>query len=454
MALHRMGVRDAKIVSHEEPTVICSLPYGIGRSHVPEGPEATVIDLSQSSRMPDSIVEDTVTGTVTEIDREAKKARIQTRQGEQMIHYNRLVMAPGSVPWIPPVPGVIDEGVADTPGPRFLYGKDYVSKDALRDNVFVLRNADDARQLDAFAGSHRSAAVIGSGAIGLEIAEALYDRGLDVSIVEAIPHVNLALDGDMAEILEKRLAERGIHVYTDAMVTEVNEQGVRLKGGDEVTAEGVVFATGVRPNIELAKQIGLDTDQGILVDRTMQTSVPDIYALGDVAQIEDAVTGEYIAPLIGTLAMRQGLITAMNIAGQSTELPAATVWGVSANFDIHWGSVGWTEEKADRIGIPVQSIEVDLKTRDAFMKECRDGKWKLVLAAADTDRVARGQILGFQVVADNDPPLYLVERFVDIVTRRESVWELIGHHFVHCPMHNAPYDPYLTLLFKAQAALG
>lgn len=453
MALKQFGVGDVKMVANEEPTVICSLPYGVGRKLVPGGPEAVVVDLSKSHRLPPTILQDVLQGNVTALDLAAREAVVEGPGGQTAVVFERLVLAPGAVPWIPAVEGVLAES-GTVQGTGVFYGDEWVDKGRLADHVYVLRGAWDARRLDRLASEKKTALVVGTGAIGLETAEALLDRGMAVTLLEALPHVLAALDGDMAAKLEQRLAERNVPLRKDARLARVLPGGVELSDGTVLEADAVVFATGVRPDLRLAKTSGLETGRGIVTDRQMRTSAPGVYAVGDAVQVVDGATGEAILPLIGTLAMRQAMVAASNIAGRPMELPPLTAWGVSEILGLHWGSVGWTEEAASRAGYSVTGLIQPVRTRDPFMPEGKDGAWKLVVATAPKNRVKPGQILGFQVVQDGDSPLFLAERFIDIVSRGETVMDLFGHYFIHSPAHNAVDDPYLGLLNQARQAFG
>jgi len=450
MALSKMGKRNTIIVMNEEPTVVCSLPYGVGRRLIPGGPEDVVVDLAKSPRLPSDIVENTVNGQVVSLDADRREAVIHTKEGRLTIIFNKAILAPGALPWIPPVEGVFHRTKPETPVGEFVQvGKDIVDKGSLAENIYVLRNANDARRLDALAQKSKRAIVIGSGAIGLETAEALRDREMDITIIETLPHVTAPLDADMAELLEKRLVDKGIRVMTSKKVVALSEDGVTLETGEKVQGDGVVFATGVRPNIMLAKEAGLKTDKGIVTNSRMQTSNENIFAVGDAVQVPDAATGKPVLPLVGTLAMRQGLAAAANIAGMTMEMPPATVWGVSAVFDLHWGSIGWTEELARREGLSVRSVSIPVRTREEAMPSGKPGRWKIVVAEEGNEGgIQKGQILGFQIVLDGESPLGTSERFLDLVTSGESVPDLFRHFAIHSPSHNQPDDPYLNLFIQ------
>jgi NADH oxidase (H2O2-forming) len=236
---------------------------------------------------------------------------------------------------------------------------------------------------------------------------------------------------------------------TSQKVVALSEDGVTLETGEKVQGDGVIFATGVRPNITLARDAGLETDKGIVTDSRMQTSNENIFAVGDAVEVPDAATGKPVLPLVGTLAMRQGITAAANIAGMTMEMPPATVWGVSVIFDLHWGSIGWTEEMARREGLAVRSVSIPVRTREEAMPSGKPGRWKIVVAEGGNEGgIQKGQILGFQIVLDGESPLGTSERFLDLVTSGETVPDLFRHFAIHSPSHNPPDDPYLNLFMQ------
>lgn len=447
MMLRKMGADSVVLVADEEPTVICSLPYGVGRRLIPDGPEATVVHLEASHRLPPDMAKDVLWGRAVAAHPTERTVTVQTADGVVVLAFEKLILAPGAVPWIPPLDGVLGEEVMSSrPGPKVMVGDRLVEKTALAPHVHVLRGAQDARGLDALAAEKGTVAVIGSGAIGLEVVEALVDRGNRVILVEALPHVVAALDADMAAAVARRLEERGVTVLTDARITEVSSRGLSLADGRSVTASAVVFAAGVRPDTALAAPLGLRIERGIVVDGGMETSLPGVYAVGDAVQVSDAATGLPVLPLIGTLAMRQAMVAAGRIMGMPMTLPPATVWGVSEIFGLHWGAVGWSRELAARAKLAVDVLALPVRSRDPFMPSGKDGLWRVIVAAEDGGGLVKGQILGFQIVTEGDSPLHLAERFLDIVTRRERVSDLFGRYFIHSPSHNAVDDPFLGLL--------
>jgi NADH oxidase (H2O2-forming) len=455
MVLSKMGKKDTLLVMNEEPVVVCSLPYGIGRRLVPGGPEDVVVDLSKTPRLPKDMAQNTIRGEVVTIDANTREATVRTGNAEISVSFEKALLATGAVPWLPPVEGVFagNSNKAGSTGEFVQVGKDLVDKGQLAENIYVLRNANDARRLDNFARKAKHAVVVGSGAIGLETAEALHDRGLNITIIETLPHVTAPLDADMAELIENRLAEKGVRVLTSQKVVAVTSDGVLLESGEKVPGDGVVFATGVRPNVTLARKAGLEIEMGIVTNSFMQTSNEHIYAVGDAVQVIDAATGKPVLPLVGTLAMRQGVAAAANIAGMPINMPPATMWGISEIFDLHWGSIGWTEELAKRQNLAVRTVSIPVRTREESMPSGKEGRWKIVVAEDGNEGgIKTGQILGFQIILDGESPLAAAERFLDIVSSKETVPELFRHFFIHSPSHNAPDDLYLNLFMNYSLA--
>lgn len=451
MALSKMGKKNALMVMKEEPTVVCSLPYGIGRRLIPGGPEEVVVDLSKSPRLPKDIAKNTIRGEVISLDANTREAIVRTGDAEISVSFEKALLAPGAVPWIPPVDGVLD-GVSDEAAPAgesVQVGNNLVDKERLSGNVHVLRSANDARRLDDLARKATHAIIVGSGAIGLETAEALHDRGLKITVIETLPHVTAPLDADMAELVENRLDEKGVRVLTSQKVVAVKSDGVLLESGEYVPGDGVVFATGVRPNLTLARKAGLEIEKGIVTNSRMQTSNEHIYAVGDAVQVADAATGKPVLPLVGTLAMRQGVAAAADIAGMPLKMQPATMWGVSAIFELHWGSIGWTEELAKQEKLSVSTVTLPVRTREKAMPSGKEGRWKIVVAEDGNEGgIKAGQILGFQIILDGESPLGTAERFLDIVSFKETVPELFRHFAIHSPSHNPPDDPYLNLFMQ------
>jgi len=238
------------------------------------------------------------------------------------VPYDRLLVTTGSYPFVPPIAGADKEG------------------------VFTIRTVSDALAIQDYAKACKKAVVIGGGLLGLEAARGLNGLGLDVTIVEFFPRLMPAqLDEEGAAILRDFVESQGYHVFLGASAQEILGPGkaekVLLKGGQELEADIVIIATGVRPNISLAKDAGLEVDRGLIVDAQMRTSAPDVYAAGDVASFEGRLWA--IVPI----AQAQARVAAANMAGEAVfyeEVPPSTTLKV-VGIDVN--SFGEAQPKED-----------------------------------------------------------------------------------------------------------
>lgn len=214
------------------------------------------------------------------------------------LEFDKLLLANGSSSFIPPVNGA-DKG-----------------------NVFALRNIQDARAIQKAANEANSAVVIGGGLLGLEGANSLKELGLDVTVVEFAPRLLPRQMDEEASLVVKEIVEsQGIKLLLDAQVEEIEGDPVercRLKGGTIVETDLVLFSAGVRSNIQLAKDAGIDTDRAVKVNERMETSVKNIYAAGDVAEFNGMSFN------IWPIALEQGKIAGQNILGEKAVYEAIT----------------------------------------------------------------------------------------------------------------------------------
>lgn len=259
---------------------------------------------------------------LTAIDRDAKTVQVRNlATGESYSEtYDKLVLALGATPIRPRLPGI------DLP------------------NIHVLRNIPDMDGIMAAIGSHtRRAIVIGGGYIGVEVAENLIHRGLEVHLVEMMPQIMATLDHEMAQDLEYHMEDHGVklHLGTAATSFEEADGGIQaaLSNGESLTADLVVMAVGVRPNTELAKVAGLPVGPrgGLLTDKHMRTVDPDIYAVGDMVETEHIVTEEPMLAALAGPANRQGRIAADNICGKGSTYRGTQGTAIVKIFDMVGG---------------------------------------------------------------------------------------------------------------------
>ncbi|MFY9385172.1 MAG: FAD-dependent oxidoreductase, partial [Dethiobacteria bacterium] len=279
----------------------CGLPYYIG--NVIEEREKIFLMTPQKFREWYN-VDVRVNSEAISIDPARQSVEITDRRSGKTYreNYDYLVLSPGAEPNRPPLPGI------DNPA------------------VFTLRTVSDMDRIYNFIQRHKPAAavVVGAGSIGLEMAENLQARGIAVTLVELSSQVLPFLDPEMAALVQQHLREKGVSLHLNdgaAMFEETDGPGVAvtLRSGKKLVPGPVILAAGVKPELKLARDAGLDVGKGIRVNRYLQTSQPNIYALGDAIEVIDFVTGApALIPLAGP-ANKQARIVANNISGRREE---------------------------------------------------------------------------------------------------------------------------------------
>jgi len=268
---------------------------------------------------------------VTAIDAKAKT--VATEDGNTH-PYDRLLLATGGVPFVPPLPG------KDGPG------------------VYSFTTLANAETLVDVARNCKSVVVVGGGLIGLKAAEALHDRGVKVSIVELAPRVlSAAFDDKAGGLVAKRLAEVGIDVHCGTQATEIKRDangaivGVHLKDGAFLPCQAVVIAIGVVPASALAKDAGVKVDRGVVVDETLASSDPSVFAAGDVAQAKDLILDENRVVPIWPNAFNQGFYAGKNMAGADSPYLGGLAMNSIAFYGLPTVSVGIVNPAPGETGI-------------------------------------------------------------------------------------------------------
>ncbi|MDI6615247.1 MAG: FAD-dependent oxidoreductase [Syntrophaceae bacterium] len=275
---------------------------------------------------------------VTAIDRKARtvsSTNLLTGKKETL-GYDKLVIATGAVPKMPPVPGTDLDGVT--------------TLQSMKDADFLRKVRDE--------GKIKKAVVVGGGLIGIETCEALQLAGIEITVIELLPQLLTFLDWELAKLVENHVRDNSANVITDNGIVEFLGKdgtltGVKLQNGAELACELAVVAIGVTPNVRLAKEAGLKIGElgGIEVDPHMQTSDPDIYAVGDCVESLNRITGRKVLAPYGDLANLQGRVAGENAAaGNSVTFPGTIQTGICKVFDYAAGSTGLSETVARRLG--------------------------------------------------------------------------------------------------------
>lgn len=317
---------------------------------------------------------------VTKIDRDNKNVEYKNLlTGETAsLPYDKLVIATGATPFKPPVPGIDLKGVT--------------TLQSMADSDFLRKIGDD--------GEVKNAVVIGGGLIGIETCEALVLSDIEVTLVELLPQLLPFLDKDMSLNVEKYLKTKANVILENGVSEFIGENGklkaVKLQDGTEIPCEVAVVATGVRPNINLAKEAGLKIGEcrAIEVNSYMQTSDPDIYAIGDCIEVPHLISGKKVHAPLGDLANLQGRVAGDNvIKGNVSQFPGTIQSGICKVFDYGVGAAGLSQQGAVRHGFDNIETVINVSPDKPGFMGANILITKLVVDK-NTNRILGAQVLG------------------------------------------------------------
>lgn len=398
--LRRLDERAEIVVLEKGPHVSyanCGLPYHLGG--VIEDRDALLLQTPASLHARFAL--DVRTGhEVLAVDPAARTVTVRDGGGTYVEGYDHLVLSPGARPVVPDVPGIeramtlrdvtdtdrINAAVAATaPGPRD--GADTPDAASSPDA------ADGANSPDAPGA--RTAVVIGGGFIGVEVAENLRLRGLDVALVELGRQILPPLDPEMAGPLAAELTAHGVDVRLGTQVTKVLPHDVELSDGTTLPADLVVLAIGVRPDTTLARAAGLTIGArgGIAVDARQRTSDPRVHAVGDAAEKPDHLTGDATLVPLANLANRHGRLVADALTGRPVRSAPAIGTAVAKVFGLTAASTGWNEKRLAAAGRPHRVLHIHPASHAGYYPGARPLALKL-LVDPGTQRILGAQAVG------------------------------------------------------------
>lgn len=345
--------------------------------------------------------------------------------------YDKLILSPGAEPKRPPIDGL------DLP------------------EIFTLRNIPDTYRIRDYVdnNSPSSAVVIGGGFIGVEMAENLMDRGIDVTLVEFTDQVVASMDPDMAAFLHQHMRVKGLNLLfrTGASgFSRLGEKGVRvrLNNGQSLDTDMVIFSIGVTPDSRLAKAAGLELgiNNSIKVDEYLYTSDPDILAVGDAIEIKNFVTGEAgLIPLAGP-ANKQGRIAAENVFGRKTIFEGVQGSAVLKVFDMTAASTGLNEKQLKREEISYEKTYIHPLNHAGYYPGATQMSLKMLYDPQT------GKILGAQAVGIEG-----VEKRIDVIATAQrlgaTVFDLEKLELTYAPPYSSAKDPVNMLGFTAANAI-
>lgn len=414
----RRNDENAEIIIYDKDSYIsysgCGMPYYIG-GEVEDAQKLTPRDpvFFKSKYNVDILIRH----EVLSIDHKNKTLEIKNLATGDTFqdHYDKLVIAAGAAAVIPPVKG------ADLK------------------NVFTLRNIGDMNQIKDFINEYapKSAVIVGTGFIGLEVCENLKELGIEVTLIERLPWVTPVLDGDMAVYVEDHLRKNGIKLLTGVSVAEIKKDKVILEGQREVEADFVLLSTGVRPNTELAAKAGIElgVTGAIKVNEKMMTNVKDIYSCGDCSEQYHAVTGKPVYRPMGSTANKTGRIAGDVVTGGNLSFRGILGTGIFKVFDMTVAITGLTEREAIKEGYHVAVCHNIKPNKPEYM----GGREMVIkgIADKDTGRLLGVQIAGFEGVDKR------IDVFVTAITYKAQAEDLFHLDLAYAPPFSTTKDPVM-----------
>lgn len=414
----RRNSEDAEIIVYEKDSFIsysgCGMPYYIG-GDVKSADELTPRDTAFFKSKYN--IDIFTLHEVLSINPDDKHLEIKNLvTGEVFSNtYDKLIIASGARAAVPPIKGV--DGT----------------------NVFTLRNIGDMNKIKTFIHENnpKSAAIIGTGFIGLEMCENLKRIGIDVTMIEKLSQVTPGLDSDMGVYVKDNLEKNGITVLTGVSANEITENSVVLSDGTSISSEMILLSTGVRPNTELAKQAGVELGitGAIKVDVKMRTNLKDIYACGDCIEQFHVVTGKPVYRPMGSTANKTGRIAGDSITGGNLEFRGILGTSIFKIFDMTVAQTGLSELEASDLGYDVVVCHNIKPNKPEYM----GGKEMVIKGIADK---ATGRLLGIQIVGSEG-----VDKRIDVfaaaITFKAKVEDLFHLDLAYAPPFSNTKDPVI-----------
>ncbi|WP_432662275.1 FAD-dependent oxidoreductase [Wukongibacter baidiensis] len=382
----------------------CGLPYYVGG--VIEEKRELVVKTPEDFKLITG-VDILIKHEAIDIDKENKivKAKVLTTGEIKDFAYDKLVFATGASPFIPPIEGVNLKG------------------------VFSLRKVEDALAIRELVESEKinKAVVIGGGFIGLETAENLFEKGVEVTLLELAPHILPGFDEEVALYAQNYLLEKGINILTGEKAVGIKGQG-KVEGVTtdkrELDADLVIMSVGVRANVEITKNIGVEvgTTGAIKVNENMETNIPGVYAVGDCAESTNLITGKPAWYPMGSTANKMGRIAGININGSTEKDSLSGVLGTTVVklFGLNAAKTGLSEMAAKKEGYDAISVLVPGNDKAHYYPGYRMILTKLI-ADKKTHKVLGAQVIGEGVV---DKPIDIIATAITLGAKVEDLEKL------------------------------
>jgi len=406
----------------------CGLPYLVGG--LVEGPDKLVARTPEQHRA--NGIDVRTRHAVTAIDAKASTVTVSELDTgrESVEHYDELLIGTGASGISPPWPGIDAKG------------------------VLQLRTLDDAAEMQRqlVAGARR-AVVVGAGYIGLEIAEGLLERGLDVTVVELLDApMGAVLDADMAADVAEAMRAAGVNLRLGTAVTGFTTVDGRITAVETasgpIEADLVVIGLGIRPNADLARAAGIRVGKagGILVDDHLRTDTPRVWAAGDCVESRHRITGQSVVVALGTHANKQGRAAGTNIAGGDATFGGVLGTAITRFRKLEIGRTGLTEREARDAGFDAIGVTTDASSRAHYFPGAQPMRIRIV-AQRRTGRLLGAQIVGGEGAGKR------IDVLATALWNYMTVAEVGGMDLSYAPPFSPVWDPVLLAAGKAASKI-
>lgn len=402
----------------------CGLPYYVGGSI--ESREELIVNTPEKFAGLTGVT--VKTGMeATKLDAAAKTVTFRSAEGEDVVAYDKLVIATGAAPFVPDVPGIDRQG------------------------VFTMRTPDDAIGVRGYIEKTKakSAVVMGGGFIGLEIAENLVAQGLKVTVADMASQVLPSLfDAEMADYIRRQLQAKGVRIVTGAALEGITETGVKTSVGS-FDGEVVILSMGIRPATAFLADSGLEMNRGtIVVNECQKTNLEDVYAVGDCAQVYNRITGKGQWSSMGSTANITGRCLAKNLSGETAVYGGCLGTGVvKLTSELNAGRTGLTEAQAKEAGYDVVTVTCVTDDKAHYYPGAGTFVTKLI---ADKESHA---LLGVQVVGSG-----AVDKMVDIavtgISMKAKVEDFDTMDFAYAPPFSTAIHPFVQACYILENKLA
>ncbi len=396
----------------------CGLPYHVGG--VIEKRSSLLLQTPQSLAARFGL-DVRVHHEVTAIDRQARTVTVHDLEAgvTETVHYDALVLSPGARPVRPPIPGI--------------------------ERALSLRDIEDTDAMVEAVADARTAAVIGGGFIGVEVAENLVHRGISVTLIEATDQVMAPLDREMVGPVHDRIRSAGVDLILGAAVTQIGPDSVTLADGRSAPADLVVAAIGVRPDTSLAAAAGLTIGErgGIVVDDELRTSDPAIFAVGDAVEKRDGIDSSSVLVPLANTANRQGRVVADIITGHGGRDRPVLGTAIVGVFGLSVAATGWNEKRLKAAGRAYRAIHTHPASHAGYYPGAHTMALKLLVDPA-TDAILGAQGVGGEGVDKR------IDVIATAITAGMPASELADLELAYAPQFSSAKDPVNMLGWVAR----